>query len=101
MDDESQPTDDEVTTTEETPSQTNPNSALLTVSWSFFGVGVCLLYWAISGWYDESGVNEAKLAFATLLGVLAFPLGLFVKRWAHQGFAKALGNTLTPGSPWY
>ena len=100
MDDESQPTDDEVTTTEETPSHTNPNAALLTLSWGFFGMGAYLLYWAISGWHGENGANEAKLAFAISLGALDFPLGLFVRRWAHQGFAKALGNTLTPGSPW-
>ena len=100
MDAESQPTDDEVTATEETPDHTNPNSALLTLSWGFFGVGAYFLYWAISGWYGESGAHEAKLAFAILLGVLADPLGLFVRRWAHRGFAAALDNTLTPGSPW-
>ena len=100
MDAESQPTDDEVTTTEENPGHANPNSVLLTLSWGFFGVGAYLLYWAISGWYGESRAEEPKLAFAILLGVSAFPLGLFVRRWAHRGFTKALGNTLTPGSPW-
>ena len=51
-------------------------------SWGFFGVGAYLLYWALSGWYGESSGEEAKLAFATLLGILAFPLGAFVRRWA-------------------
>tara|TARA_A100001037_G_scaffold43406_1_gene34361 strand:- start:596 stop:910 length:315 start_codon:yes stop_codon:yes gene_type:complete len=100
MDAESQPTDDEVTTTKENPGHANPNSVLLTLSWGFFGVGAYLLYWAISGWYGESRADDAKLAFAILLGVLVFPLGLFVRRWAHREFAKALGSTLTPGSPW-
>ena len=100
MDAESKSTADEIAPTEQIPSVTNPNSVLLTFSWSFFGVGAYLLYWAISGWYGESKAEEGKLAFATLLGVLAFPLGLFVRRWAHRGFTKALGNTLTPGSPW-
>jgi hypothetical protein len=100
MDAESKSTEDEIAPTEQIPSVTNPNSVLLTFSWSFFGVGAYLLYWAISGWYGESKAEEGKLAFATLLGVLAFPLGLFVRRWAHRGFTKALGNTLTPGSPW-
>ena len=87
---ESQPTDEEVTTTEENPGHANPNSVLLTLSWGFFGLGAYLLYWALSGWYGESRAEEAKLAFAILLGVLAFPLGLFVRRWAHRGFTKAL-----------
>ena len=92
MDAESKSTEDEIAPTEQIPSVTNPNSVLLTFSWSFFGVGAYLLYWAISGWYGESRAEEAKLAFAILLGVLAFPLGLFVRRWAHQGFTKALGE---------
>ena len=100
MDAESQSTEDEITPTEQTPIATNPNSVLLTFSWGFFGVGSYLLYWAISGWYGESRAKEPKLVFATLLDALAFPLGLFVRRWAHRGFTKALGNTLTPGSPW-
>ena len=100
MDAESQPTYDEFTTTEENAGHAKPNSVLLTLSWGFFGMGAYLLYWAISGWHGENGAIVAKLAFAILLGVLAFPLGLFVRRWAHRGFAKALGNTLTPGSPW-
>ena len=100
MDAETQSTEDENTPTEPIPSAKNPHSVLLTLSWGFFGVGAYLLYWAISVWYGEGGANEAKLAFAILLGVLAFPLGIFVRRWAHRGFTKALGNTLTPGSPW-
>ena len=100
MDAESQSTEDEITPTEQIPNVTNPNSVLLTFSWIFFGIGTYLLYWAISGWYGESRAEGPKLAFATLLGVSAFPLGLFVRQWAHRGFTKALGNTLTPGNPW-
>ena len=92
MDAKNQSTEDETAPTEQIPSDTNPNSVLLTFSWSFFGVGAYLLYWAISGWYGESRTDEGKLAFATLVGVLAFPLGLFVRRWAHRGFTKALGE---------
>ena len=92
MDAESKSTEDEIAPTEQIPSATNPNPVLLTYSWSTFGIGAYLLYWAISGWYGESSAEEAKLAFATLVGVLAFPLGLFVRRWAHQGFTKALGE---------
>ena len=92
MDAKNQSTEDETTPSEQIPSDTNPYSVLLTFSWSFFGVGTYLLYWAISGWYGESSAEEAKLVFATLVGVLAFPLGLFVRRWAHQGFTKALGE---------
>ena len=92
MDAESQPTDDEVTATEHNPSAANPNSVLLTLSWGFFGVSAYLLYWALSGWYGEDNAEEAKLAFATLLGIVMFPLGIFVRRWAYQGLTKALGE---------
>ena len=91
MDAESQPTDDEVTTTEENPGHANPNSAQLALSWGVFGVGAYLLYWAVSGCYGESLAGRVKLAFAIVLGALAFPPGLFVRPWAYLGFTKALG----------
>jgi hypothetical protein len=47
-------------------------------------MGAYLLYWAISGWYGADNVEEAKLAFATLLTIVAFPLGVFVRRWAYH-----------------
>ena len=59
-----------------------------------------LLYWAVSGWYGESSGEEAKLAFATLLGILAFPLGAFVRRWAYHGFTKALGGATEGAGPY-
>jgi hypothetical protein len=43
------------------------------------------------GWYSGSS-SETKLAFATLLGILAVTVGFFLRKWAYSGLAKALGQ---------
>ena len=68
------------------------NSVLLILSWCTFGLSVYLLGWAGLGWYSGSS-SEVKLAFATLLGILAVPVGLFLRKWAYYGLAKALGQS--------
>ena len=84
-------TEDEETIEDQNRTPEKPNSVLMILSWCTFGLGVYLLYWAGMGWYSASG-SEAKLAFATLLGILAMPVGVFLRQWAYRGFAKALGQ---------
>ncbi len=49
------------------------------------------------GWATtKENVTEAKLAITVLLGILTFPLGMFLRRAAHNGFRDAfaaLGKT--------
>ena len=71
-----------------------PNSGILDVSWAVFGVGTCYLTWAIMGWerlyYDEGSVDEGKPAFATLVSLLLFALGVFLRRTAYHGMKKTI-----------
>jgi len=85
-------TEDEETIEDQNRTPEKPNSVLLILSWGTFGLGVYLLYWAGLGWYSASG-SEGKLAFATLLGILAMPVGVFLRRWAYHGLSKAFGET--------
>lgn len=94
------PPEAEQNATEHTPHSATPNPILLTLSWGFFGMGGYLLYWAVSGYYGAVDIEEAKLAFATLLGIAAFPLGVFVRRWANHGFTKALGGATDATGPY-
>jgi len=63
-------------------------------------MGGYLLYWVVSGYYGAVDIEEAKLAFATLLITAAFPLGVFLRRWAYHGFTKALGGATDSTGPY-
>ena len=89
---ESDSTEDEETIEDQNRKPEKLNSVLMILSWCTFGLGVYLLYWAGMGWYSASG-SEVKLAFATLLGILAMPVGVFLRRWAYHGLSKAFGET--------
>ena len=63
-----------------------PNARLLKISWTFFGAGASCVIGALLGW--EAVHNDEKAAdwgtfFATLLGLLLPPLGLFFRNLAY------------------
>ncbi|MFL2541938.1 MAG: hypothetical protein ACJ0UT_08210 [Candidatus Latescibacterota bacterium] len=91
------PPEAEQNATEHTPHSATPNPILLTLSWGFFGMGGYLLYWAVSGYYGAVDTKEAKLAFATLLGIAAFQLGVFVRRWATDLRKHLVGQLMRRG----
>jgi hypothetical protein len=88
---ESDSTEDEKTIEDQNRKPEKLNSVLMILSWCTFGLGVYLLGWAGLGWYSGNS-SEAKLALATLLGILAVPVGFFLRKWAYCGLAKALGQ---------
>ena len=83
------PTQDRIE--DEAPIPQAPNFPLLVLSWGAFTIGLYFLYAAGMGCYGGSS-SEAKLAFTTLLGILAIPVGFFLRKWAYSGLAKALGQ---------
>jgi hypothetical protein len=65
-----------------------PNTALLVLSWGVFSIGLYFLYTAGMGYYEDN-VTEAKLAITILLGILTYPVGMFLRKAAHHGFRDA------------
>ena len=39
--------------------------------------------------YYKDNVTEAKLAITILLGILTYPVGMFLRKAAHHGFRDA------------
>ena len=73
-----------------------PNTALLVLSWGVFSIGLYFLYTAGMGYYEDN-VTEAKLAITVLLGILAYPVGIFLRRAAHHGFRDAFRDMMERG----
>ena len=66
-----------------------PNTALLVLSWGVFSIGLYFFCAAAMGYY-EGNVTEAKLAFTLLLGILTYPIGMFLRTAAHHGFRETI-----------
>ena len=47
--------------------------------------------------YYEDNVTEVKLAITVLLGILAYPVGMFLRRSAYHGFRQAFIDLLSRG----
>ena len=76
-----------------------PNTALLVLSWGVFSIGLYFFCAAAMGYY-EGNVTEAKLAFTLLLGILTYPIGMFLRTAAHRGFRETIRSLKdTRGSP--
>ena len=84
---------------DEAPIPRVPNSALLVLSWGAFFIGLYFLYAAGLGYYEDN-VTEAKLAITVLLGILAYPVGMFLRRAAHHGCGDAFSNMMESGWGW-
>ena len=80
---------------DEAPIPRVPNSALLVLSWGMFSIGLYFVYSAGMGYYEDN-VTEAKLAITVLLGILAYPVGMFLRRAAHHGFRDAFKTMGVP-----
>ena len=81
---------------DEEPIPKVPNSALLVLSWGVFSIGLYFLYAAGMGYYEDN-VTEVKLAITVLLGILAYPVGIFLRRAAHHGFRDAFRDMMERG----
>ena len=73
---------------DEAPIPRAPNFALLVLSWGTFSIGLYFLYAAGMGYYEDN-VAEVKLAITILLGILTYPVGMFLRKAAHHGFRDA------------
>ena len=73
---------------DEAPILRAPNFALLVLSWGLFSIGLYFLYAAGMGYYEDN-VAEVKLAITILLGILTYPVGMFLRKAAHHGFRDA------------
>ena len=73
-----------------------PNSALLVLSWGVFSIGLYFLCAAGMAYYEDN-VTEVKLAITVLLGILAYPVGIFLRRAAHHGFRDAFRDMMERG----
>ena len=73
---------------DEAPIPRAPNFALLVLSWGMFSIGLYFLYAAGMGYYEDN-VAEVKLAITILLGILTYPVGMFLRKAAHHGFRVA------------
>ena len=74
---------------DEAPIPRAPNSAVLVLSWGVFSIGLYFFCAAAMGYY-EGNVTEAKLAFTLLLGILTYPIGMFLRTAAHRGFRETI-----------
>ena len=74
---------------DEAPIPRAPNSAVLVLSWGVFSIGLYFFCAAAMGYY-EGNVTEAKLAFTLLLGILTYPIGMFLRTAAHHGFRETI-----------
>ena len=84
---------------DEAPIPQPPNSAVLVLSWGVFSIGLYFFCAAAMGYY-EGNVTEAKLAFTLLLGILTYPIGIFLRTAAHRGFRETIRSLKdTRGSP--
>ena len=81
---------------DEAPIPRVPNSALLVLSWSVFSIGLYFLCAAGMAYYEDN-VTEVKLAITVLLGILAYPVGIFLRRAAHHGFRDAFRDMMERG----
>ena len=81
---------------DEAPIPRAPNSAVLVLSWGVFSIGLYFVYAAGMGYYEDN-VTEAKLAITVLLGILAYPVGIFLRRAAHHGFRDAFRDMMERG----
>ena len=81
---------------DEAPIPRAPNFALLVLSWGMFSIGLYFLYAAGMGYY-ENNVAEAKLAVTILLAILTVPVGIFLRRAAHDGFRDAFKTDMESG----
>ena len=70
------------------PTPQAPNTALLVLSWGVFAIGLYFVCAAGMAYYEDN-VTEVKLAITVLLGILAYPVGIFLRRAAHHGFRNA------------
>ena len=73
-----------------------PNTALLVLSWGVFAIGLYFLCAAGMAYYEDN-VTEVKLAITVLLGILAFRVGIFLRRAAHHGFRDAFRDMMERG----
>ena len=73
-----------------------PNTALLVLSWGVFAIGLYFLCAAGMAYYEDN-VTEVKLAITVLLGILAYPVGIFLRRAAHHGFRDAFRDMMERG----
>ena len=81
---------------DEAPIPRVPNSALLVLSWGVFSIGLYFLCAAGMAYYEDN-VTEVKLAITVLLGILAYPVGIFLRRAAHHGFRDAFRDMMERG----
>ena len=81
---------------DEAPIPRVPNSSLLVLSWGVFSIGLYFVYAAGMGYYEDN-VTEAKLAITVLLGILACPVGMFLRRAAHHGFRDSFRTMMESG----
>ena len=81
---------------DEAPIPRAPNFALLVLSWGMFSIGLYFLYAAGMGYYEDN-VTEAKLAVTLLLAILTVPVGIFLRRAAHDGFRDAFRDMMERG----
>ena len=81
---------------DEAPIPRVPNSSLLVLSWGVFSIGLYFVYAAGMGYYEDN-VTEAKLAITVLLGILAYPVGMFLRRAAHHGFRDVFRDMMERG----
>ena len=79
---------------DEAPIPRVPNSALLVLSWGVFSIGLYFLCAAGMAYYEDN-VTEVKLAITVLLGILAYPVGIFLRRAAYHGFREAFKDFLS------
>ena len=68
-----------------------PKSALLVVSWAVCAIGLYLFCVAGIGYYANND-TEVKLAIPVLLGILAYPVGMSLRRAAHHVCRDAFSN---------
>ena len=73
-----------------------PNTALLVLSLGVFAIGLYFLCAAGMAYYEDN-VTEVKLAITVLLGILAYPVGIFLRRAAHHGFRDAFRDMMERG----
>ena len=81
---------------DEAPIPRVPNSPLLVLSWGVFSIGLYFLCAAGMAHYEDN-VTEVKLAITVLLGILAYPVGIFLRRAAHHGFRDAFRDMMERG----